>query len=66
MRVFKGKDPTQLDKYATNILLGKTNPLKPPEATLAELNGIEDPEAVVNSAASDVDKCCKKKLHLNS
>jgi len=42
---------------------GKTNPLKSPEATLAEINSIEGPESVVNSAASIVDKCCKQTTH---
>jgi len=43
-----------------NESLGKTNILKPPEVTLAELKAIEEPESVVDSAASAVDKCCKK------
>jgi len=50
-----------LNEWAANEPLGKTNPLKPPEATLAEIKSIEEPDSVVNSAASDVDKCCKKK-----
>ncbi|KAF8451222.1 hypothetical protein BGX38DRAFT_1269487 [Terfezia claveryi] len=39
------------------VFQGKTNILQPPEATLAELQGIEEPESVVDLAASAVDKC---------
>jgi len=48
------------NEWATNAPLGKTNPLKPPEATLAEIQAIEEPESGADSAASAVDKCCKK------
>ena len=48
-----------LNEWATNDLLGKTNPLKPLEATMAEIKAIADPESNVNSAVSDADKCCK-------
>ena len=44
----------------TNGSPGKTNILLPPEATLAELKAIEDPESDVESAALAVDKCCKE------
>jgi len=47
----------------TNEPLGKTNPLNPLGATLAEVQSIEEPESAVGSAASVVDKCCKKRLY---
>lgn len=63
VRIFKGKDPAQpvlqFGGWAANESPGKTNILKPPEATLAELEAIEQPESVVESAASVVGKCCK-------
>jgi len=34
--------------------------LKPPEATFVELEAMGEPESYVESAASAVDKCCKK------
>lgn len=39
------------------VFQGKTDIVRPPEATLAELKGIEEPESTVESAASTVDKC---------
>ena len=50
----------------TKESLGKTNILRPPEATLAEFKAIEEPESDVESAASAVDKCCKRKPDPNS
>ena len=65
LAVFQGKIAvrpyTYIDERATNESVGKSNILRPPEATLAELTAIEAPESVVNFAASAVDKCCEKK-----
>jgi len=64
MMIFQGMSYyAYLCQWATNKSLGKTNILKPPDATLAELKAMEQPESNVDLAASAVDKCCEKKSH---